>query len=240
MKGREVIEINRTMTLQELYDFMQRYWDKGSFNDFVVGRPAAGAFQDYIMLPATTRCVVCVYPRKGKVILAVMTNSEGQMSLAGSLVLGGYGRMGMVGEMNGVAAQVNELYAAYLESLFAGACMLSGDPKRERPILKQSDPSQGGTAGNVLELIKIAPPESRGISILSYALGIISLVLFFTGIPGLLLGITAILTANSVLRKQGFQPQAYAGRFIAKVAVWMSAVVAFIFIFGWIITALYA
>ena len=72
MKGREVIEINRTMTLQELCDFMQLYWDEGSCNDYVVGRPAAGAFQDYIMLPATARCVVCVYPRKSKIILAVM------------------------------------------------------------------------------------------------------------------------------------------------------------------------
>lgn len=184
------------------------------------------------MLPATARCVVCVYPRKGKVILAVMTNSDGQKTLAGSLVLGGYGRMGTVGEMQGVASQVNTLYAAYLESLFEKEGMLSGDPKRKQPVLKRSDPTQSGIAGNVLELVRIAPPESRGISILSMVLSIISLVLFFTGIPGLVMGIAAILAANSVLRIQGFQPQAYTGRFVGKVAVWMSAIMAFIYIVG--------
>ena len=119
------------MTLQELYDFMQQHWDKERFNDFVVGKPGVGAFEDYIMLPATPRCVVCVYPRKEKVILAVMSNSEGQMTLAGSILLGGYGRMGMVGEMNGVAAQAGGLYAAYLESLFAGEGLLSGSYDRK-------------------------------------------------------------------------------------------------------------
>ena len=238
MKTREVIEINRTLTLQELSDFMQQRWDKEHYNDFVVERPAVGAFQDYIMLPATARCVVCVYPRKGKVILAVMTNSSGQMTLAGSLALGGFGRMGMVGEMQGVAAQANSLYAAYLESLFARAGMLSGDPKREQPILEPSDPTQGRMAGNVLELVKIAPPESRGISILSMVLGIISLVLFFTGIPGVVLSVAAILTANSVLKKQGYQPQAYTGRFVGKIAAWMSAIFAFIYIVGNLLTTL--
>ncbi len=232
MKTREVIDINRTMTLQELCDFMQQHWDKEKYNDFVVGRPGAGAFQDYIMLPATARCVVCVYPRKNKVLLVVMTNSAGQRTLAGSLVLGGYGRMGMVGEMQGVASQANTLYAAYLESLFAGEGKLPDDPKQKQPPLKGSDPEQGGTAGNVLELVKIAPPESRGISILSMVLSFISLGLFFTGIPGLAVGIAAILAADSVLRVQGFQPQAYTGRFCGKIAVCMSSVVAFIFIFG--------
>ena len=154
------------------------------------------------------------------------------MALAGSLVLGGYGRMGMTGEIYGVAAQANELYAAYLESLFARAGMLSGDPEREPPVLRQSDPSQSGMPGNVLELVKIAPRESRGISILSMVLSILALVLFFTGIPGLVLGIIAILIANSVLKKQGYQPQAYTGRFVGIVAVCMSAVFAFIYIVG--------
>ena len=235
MKGREVIEINQTMTLQELCGFMQCYWDKESYNDFVVGRPAAGAFQDYIMLPATARCAVCVYPRKGKVILAVMTNADGQMSLARSLVLGGYGRMGMVGEMQGVASQANELYAAYLESLFARAGLLSGAPKRVPPMLRSADPNRSGAA-NVLDLIKIAPPESRGISILSFVLGLLSLVLFFTGFWGLALGIAAILTANSVLKKRGFQHMAYTGRFLGIIGVSMSAVVAFILIVGGVLS----
>ena len=231
MNTREVIRINQTMTLQELSDFMQRYWDKERYNDFVVGRPAVGAFQDYIMLPATKRYVICVYPRKGKIILAVMTNSQGQMSLAGSLVLGGYGRMGMIGEMQGVAYQANELYAAYLESLFARSGMLTGQPKRVVPMLQTAD-TDSGAAENVLDLVKIAPPESRGISILAFVLGLISLPLFITGFLGLALGIAAILTANSVLKKQGFQHLAYSARFMGKISTCMSAVVAFIIIVG--------
>ena len=239
MKYREVIHIRQTMTLQELYDFMQQHWDKEEYNDFVVGKPGVGAFEDYIMLPATTHCVVCVYPRKEKVILAVMSNSEGQMTLAGSILLGGYGRMGMVGEMNGVASQANSLYAAYLESLFAGAGLLSGERKWEEPQLRQPDPATGQTAGNVLELVKIAPPEARSISLLSLVLGIISLVTFFSGIPGVLLGIIAIITANSVLKGQGFQPQAYTGRFLGKIGLCMSVVVAFLVIVGNLLPVLF-
>ena len=235
MKVREVIEINRTLTLQELYDFMQQHWDRERYNDFVLGGPAAGTFRDYIMLPATQRCVICVYPRKDKIIAAVMPNSEGQMTLAGSLVLHGYGGMRMTGEMRGVAAQANTLYASYLEKLLERAGMLSGSPKRECPVVARTNTD--GDAGNVLDLVKIAPPESRTVSNLSFVLGIISMLLFFTGIPGLVLGVAAILAANSVLHKQGFQPRAYAGRFCAIVAVCMSSVVAFILIAGSIITA---
>lgn len=238
MKTREVIKIKQTMTLEELHDFMQQHWDKESYNDFVIGRPGFGTFRDYIMLPATTHCTVCVYPGKGKVILAVMTNSQGQKAIASSMALGGYGRMSRIGETNGIAAQANGLYAAYLESLFAEAGMLSGNPKREKPVLGQLDPDSGKIAGNVLELVKIAPPEARGISILSMVLSIISLVLVFTGIPGVVLSVAAILTADSVLKKQGYQPQAYTGRFVGKVALWMSAIFAFIYIVGNLLTAL--
>ncbi|MGP1376062.1 MAG: hypothetical protein ACTTKS_00610 [Bulleidia sp.] len=139
MKVREVIEINRTLTLQELYDFMQQHWDRERYNDFVLGGPAAGTFRDYIMLPATQRCVICVYPRKDKIIAAVMPNSEGQMTLAGSLVLHGYGRMGMTGEMRGVAARANTLYASYLEKLLEQAGMLSDSPKRECPVVARTN-----------------------------------------------------------------------------------------------------
>ena len=61
------------------------------------------------------------------------------MALAGSLAFGGYGRMGVVGEMNGVASQANGLYAAYLESLFSRAGMLSESLKRKEPLLGQFD-----------------------------------------------------------------------------------------------------
>ena len=240
MKTREVIKIKQTMTLEELHDFMQQHWDRESYNDFVIGRPGFGTFRDYIMLPATTHCTVCVYPGKGKVILAVMTNSQGQKAIASSMALGGYGRMSRIGETNGIAAQANGLYAAYLESLFAEAGMLSGNPKREKPVLGQLDPDSGKNAGNVLELVKIAPPESRWISILSLVFAIFSLILSFSGIPGLLMGILAIVTANSVLKKKGYHSLAYSGRFCGIVGVWMSGAFTFIIIVGYLLAVLYA
>lgn len=237
MKVREAIEINRALTLQELYDFMQQHWDRERYNDFVLGRPASGTFKDYIILPATQRCVICVYPRKNRIIAAVMPNYEGQMTLVGSLLLHGYGRMGMTAEIRGIAAQANTLYASYLEHLLEQAGMLSDSPKRECPVITQT--KANGDAGNVLDMVKIAPPESRTVSNLSFVLSIISLILFLTGIPGLVLGVVAILIANSVLHKQGFQPKAYAGRLCAIVAVCMSSVISFILIAGSIITAIY-
>lgn len=238
MKVREVININRTLTLQELYEFMQQCWDKTTYNDFVLGRPAVGAFRDYILLPATKRYVISIYPHKDKVIITVMPNLEGQIDLAGSVVLGGYGQMGLTAELRGLASQVNELYAAYIESLFAEAGLLSGFPQKQKcPIIKHRDGEK--MVENVLDLVKIAPPESRRTSNLSFILGIISLVLFFTGIPGLVTGVAAIMTANSVLKGKGYQDKAYRGRFCGKVAVCMSSVMTFILIIGSILTKFY-
>lgn len=238
MKTRKTIKINRTLTIQELYAFMQQHWDKTIYNDFVLGKPAVGALKDYIMLPATDRCVISIYSLKDKVVFTVMTNLKGQMMLAGSLALGGYGRMGVTGEMRGVASQANELYAAYMESLFAKEGLLASSLERKCPITKHRDGEK--TVTNVLELVKIAPVESHGMSNLSFILGVISLFLFFTGILGLVLGVAAIIAANSVLKNQGYQPKAYKGRFCGKVAVCMSSIVTFIFILGSILTKFYA
>ena len=66
MKGRQTIEVNRSFTLEELEHFMQQYWDKGEYNDFMVGHPTApDSSSRYIILPATDKWCTIVYPKEG-------------------------------------------------------------------------------------------------------------------------------------------------------------------------------
>ena len=44
MKTREVINIRQTMTLQELYDFMQLHWDRERYNDFIIRKTRSRCF----------------------------------------------------------------------------------------------------------------------------------------------------------------------------------------------------
>ena len=64
MIGRQSITVNRPFTLEELEQFMQENWDKEQFSSFTVGKPIAIAVEEYILLPATERYLVAVYPRK--------------------------------------------------------------------------------------------------------------------------------------------------------------------------------
>lgn len=63
MIGRQVILINRSITLQELEQFMQENWDKEQYSNFQIGKPTAASVEEYILLPATERFLVIVYPR---------------------------------------------------------------------------------------------------------------------------------------------------------------------------------
>ena len=85
MIGRQVITINRTLTLQELEQIMQANWDKEQFGNFKIGRPTSMSVEEYILLPATPRFLVIVYPRaaggmfskENKVILATADTPAG-------------------------------------------------------------------------------------------------------------------------------------------------------------------
>ena len=63
MIGRQTITVNRAFTLEELEQFMQENWDKENFSNFTVGRPTAISLEEYILLPATERFMVAVYPK---------------------------------------------------------------------------------------------------------------------------------------------------------------------------------
>ena len=85
MIGRQVITINKTFTLQELEQFMQENWDKEQFSDFRLGKPTAASIGEYILLPATHRFLVIVYPKaaggffnkENKIVLSVADTPAG-------------------------------------------------------------------------------------------------------------------------------------------------------------------
>ena len=85
MIGRQVIIINRPITLQELEQIMQDNWDKEQYGSFKIGRPTPASIEEYILLPATRRYLTIVYPRaaggffskENKVILSTADSPEG-------------------------------------------------------------------------------------------------------------------------------------------------------------------
>ena len=91
MIGRQVIPINKSITLQELEQLMQEHWDKEQYGNFKIGRPTRASIEEYILLPATQRFLVIVYPRaagwlfskENKVILSTADTPEGaQIAIA--------------------------------------------------------------------------------------------------------------------------------------------------------------
>ena len=85
MIGRQVILINKAMTLQDLEQLMQDNWDQEQYGRFKVGKPTKASVEEYILLPATQRFLIIVYPRaagwffskENKVILATADTPEG-------------------------------------------------------------------------------------------------------------------------------------------------------------------
>ena len=85
MIGRQVITVNKTFTLEELEQFMQANWDKSRFSDFRIGKPTNLSASEYILLPATERFLVIVYPKAAgglfskdnKIVLSVADTPAG-------------------------------------------------------------------------------------------------------------------------------------------------------------------
>lgn len=85
MIGRQVITVSKTFTLQELERFMQENWDKEQYCDFRLGKPTAASIGEYILLPATQRYLVIVYPKAAgglfskddKIVLSVADTPAG-------------------------------------------------------------------------------------------------------------------------------------------------------------------
>ncbi|OEC99911.1 MULTISPECIES: hypothetical protein [Methanobrevibacter] len=65
MIGRQTININKSRELEELYQIMEKKWDKEKYNTFFLGKPNPLSIEKYICLPATQRYMIIAYPRKG-------------------------------------------------------------------------------------------------------------------------------------------------------------------------------
>lgn len=137
VKGREVIPINRKLTLDELEQFMMEHWDRSRFGEFQRGKPTPASVEEYLILPATEKTVVIVYPRgggalsrKNKVIVTVCDSALGASILAASSlpsenVFYNIAKTKVswdrAREFRGVGADMVEAYAAYLGQLLAEA-----------------------------------------------------------------------------------------------------------------------
>lgn len=85
MIGRQVLLVNKALTLQELEQIMQENWDKEQYGNFKIGKPTKASIEEYILLPATHRFLVIVYPRAAgglfskdnKVVLSTADTPEG-------------------------------------------------------------------------------------------------------------------------------------------------------------------
>lgn len=133
MKGREVIKINRTLTLDEFETFMNDHWDKERFGEFKRGRPTPASIEEYILLPATANCLVCAYPRTEKIIFTVADSPEGVKRIAFSVlptnnnyvkIMQDASMIARAKEFRGPAHEVNQMYAEYMRGLLAEAGLL--------------------------------------------------------------------------------------------------------------------
>ena len=53
IKGREVIDVDFTWSLEEMKQFMDDNWDKEKFCDYKIGKPTPGSIEEYICLPSS-------------------------------------------------------------------------------------------------------------------------------------------------------------------------------------------
>ena len=138
MIGRQVIEVNRGFSLDELLQFMNENWDIETHCGFIKGRPTAASIEEYILLPATPNYMVIAYPRKAgglfnkanKVILSVCDTPESVKteiieSIPSNNVFFGALKIGLVTskekERKGPAEEVLQYYTEYMKELLEKA-----------------------------------------------------------------------------------------------------------------------
>lgn len=138
MIGRQVILTNRPFTLEELHDFMTEHWDVDEGGEFTVGRPTQASVEEYILLPATSRFMTIVYPRRAggflskenKVILATADTPSGAFegllqAMPTGKILVGAAQMASLSssekERKGPAEDILQLYANYMRKLLGEA-----------------------------------------------------------------------------------------------------------------------
>ena len=136
MIGRQVIPVSKSFTLQELEQFMQANWDKEQYSDFRIGKPTAASVGEYILLPATQRYLVIVYPKaagglfskENKIVLSVADSPAGAQEafFAYIPVKGPITKLWQTSkvldadkERKGPAEEVLQAYTAHMKSILA-------------------------------------------------------------------------------------------------------------------------
>lgn len=130
IKGREVIKVSFTWTLDDFYRFMQEKWDTEEYGAFQKGKPTPASIEEYVLLPATQNCLVIAYPRKGKIIFSVADNTNGLVRMTASAlptrspiskIYQSSLSISRAKEFKGPAADICAAYAEYMKKLLAEA-----------------------------------------------------------------------------------------------------------------------
>ena len=127
MIGRQVILINKPLTLQELEQIMQDNWDKEQYGSFKIGRPTPASIEEYILLPATRRYLTIVYPRaaggffskENKVILSTAIAIAEYLPVKGPLlnILQTKSVLSAEKERKGPAEEMLQAYTAHMKEI---------------------------------------------------------------------------------------------------------------------------
>ena len=62
MVGRKVINTNRFLTQEEIFNLMNLNWDKEKYNNFIINRVNNVSQERYILLPVNEHFLVFIYP----------------------------------------------------------------------------------------------------------------------------------------------------------------------------------
>ncbi len=141
MIGRQVITVTKAFTLRELAQFMEASWDREQYGGFKVGKPTPASVAEYILLPATERFLVIVYPKaagglfskENKIVLSVADTPAGaKAAIAEYLPVRGpifnlwqtSRVLSAEKERKGPAEEVLQAYTAHMKEILAAGGLL--------------------------------------------------------------------------------------------------------------------
>lgn len=136
MIGREVIITNKGFEKDELFSYLKEQWDEENYPELTIGKPTVASIDEYILLPATERYMVIIYPKKAgglfnkknKVVLSVCDTPAGAKegfirALPTKTAIAGIAQIGMTlsaeDERKGPAQDVLLKYTEYVKGILS-------------------------------------------------------------------------------------------------------------------------
>lgn len=85
MIGRQVLITNKGFEKDELFEYLKSKWNEEEYVLPTFGKPTAASLDEYIILPASSRYLVIIYPKKAgglfnkknKIVLTVCDSPQG-------------------------------------------------------------------------------------------------------------------------------------------------------------------